>query len=176
MNEERELKKLIKSKDVITLKNYFSILYTKYYKLVCFAISKYVNRKEDVEDLADETFINVFNSIKSIDSSFKYYLIRTANNLAINFVKRKQFSIEQDDENIPSNEDASASLNYNELILKLEMCLKPIEIEVIIKHVLEGYTFKDLAKELGFKEKKVSSMYSYAIKKFLTAEGEDYEQ
>ncbi len=175
MNEEKELKKLIKSKDAIALKNCFGILYAKYYKLVCFAISKYVKRKEDVEDLADETFINVFNNIQSIETSFKYYLIRTANNIAINFVKRKQFSVQQDDEDIPSNEDVSASLSYSELISKLEKCLKPIEIKVITKHVLEGYTFKDLAKELGFKEKKVSSMYSYAIKKFLIAEGEDYE-
>ena len=141
------------------MKNCFGILYAKYYKLVCFAISKYVKRKEDVEDLADETFINVFNNIQSIDTSFKYYLIRTANNIAINFAKRKQFSVQQDDEDIPSNEDISASLSYCELISKLEKCLKPIEIKVITKHVLEGYTFKDLAKELGFKEKKVSLMY-----------------
>lgn len=175
MNEEKELKKLIKSNDTFALKNCFGILYAKYYKLVCFAISKYVKRKEDVEDLADETFISVFNNIQSINTSFKYYLIRTANNIAINFVKRKQFSVQQDDEDIPSNEDVSASLSYGELISKLEKCLKPIEIKVITKHVLEWYTFKDLAKELGFKEKKVSSMYSYAIKKFLIAEGEDYE-
>lgn len=175
MNEEKEIKKLIKSKNVVALKNYFSILYTKYYKLVCFAISKYVKQKEDIEDLADETFLNVFNNIQSIDTSFKYYVIRTANNIAINFVKRKQFSVNQDEEDIPSNEDTSSSLCYDELISKLKTCLKPIEVEVITKHVLEGYTFKDLAKELGFKEKKVSSMYLYAIKKFLIAEGEDYE-
>ncbi len=175
MKEEKELKKLIKSNDAVALRNYFSFLYTKYYKLVCFAISKYVNKKEDVEDLADESFINVFNNIGSIDSSFKYYLIRTANNIASNFVKKKQFVVAEDEEQISSVEDNLSSLSYDELISKLEKCLKPIEIDVIIKHVLEGYTFKELANEYGFKEKKVSSMYFYAIKKFISSEGENYE-
>ena len=57
MSEDKELKKLIKSGDLVALSDYFSVLYDKYYKLVCFAISKYVKNVEDIQDLANDSFI-----------------------------------------------------------------------------------------------------------------------
>ena len=171
MSEDKELKKLIRSGDLTALTDYFSILYTKYYKLVCFAISKYVQNNEDIEDLANDSFIKVFNNIYSIDSSFKYYLLKTANNVALDFLKKKKLPLEIMEVEVQGVDNVISSMNYNDLISKLNNCLKPIEVEVIIKHALEGYTFNELAKELNFKEKKVSSMYFYAIKKFINSNG-----
>ena len=57
--------------------------------MVCFVISKYVNNKEDIEDLANDTFIKVFNNVKEIQSSFKYYPIQSANNIAKDYLKKK---------------------------------------------------------------------------------------
>lgn len=153
------------------MKNYFSILYTKYYKLVCFAISKYVKNIEDIQDLANDSFIKVFSNIYSIDSSFKYYLLKTANNVALDFLKKKKLPVEDKEVEMQGSDNVISSMNYSDLVAKLNNCLKPIEAEVIIKHALEGYTFNELAQELNFKEKKVSSMYFYAIKKFVKNEG-----
>lgn len=146
-------------------------MYDKYYKLVCFAISKYVKNVEDIQDLANDSFIKVFSNIYSIDSSFKYYLLKTANNVALDFLKKKKLPMEDKEVEMQGGDNVISSMNYSDLVAKLNNCLKPIEVEVIIKHALEGYTFNELAQELNFKEKKVSSMYFYAIKKFIKNEG-----
>lgn len=168
---DKELNGILKKEDPYLLKAYFKDQYNQYFKLVCFIISKYINNKEDIEDLANDTFIKVFNNVKEIQSSFKYYLIQSANNTAKDFLKKKQFDTLNDEIDVPIEDTSIPSLNYNDLIKKMEKHLKQIEIDIILMHVIEGYTFKEIANQYNFKEKKVTSIYYSATKKFLKEEG-----
>lgn len=168
---DKELSRVLKKEDPYLLKAYFKEQYNQYYKLVCFVISKYVNNKEDIEDLANDTFIKVFNNVKEIQSSFKYYLIQSANNIAKDYLKKKRFDLDNNDTEVSIEDNSIPSLNYLDLIKKMEKHLKQIEIDIILMHVIEGYTFKEIAEHYNFKEKKVISIYYQATKKFLKEEG-----
>ena len=41
----------------------FKCVYNQYYKLVCFCISQYILVKEDVEELANDTFLSFFGCL-----------------------------------------------------------------------------------------------------------------
>ena len=59
----------LKSNDESTIRYTFNCVYNKYYKLVCFCISQYVKSKEDIEEIANDSFLNFFNSIKKLDEN-----------------------------------------------------------------------------------------------------------
>ncbi len=175
MNEDRETKKIFETKDPKVLKEYLGLIYSKYYKLVCFCISKYINNKETIEDLANDSFIKVFNNLDSLNDSIKYYLVVTANNTAKDYLKKKNSGLTDEKIILESDEPKYESyLNYLELLEDLKSVLSSFEVDLIIKHVLEGYTFKELAKLNNSKEKKISSIYFRALKKFIRTKGDDY--
>ena len=60
MDVEKSIIKMLKSNDEQTIRYAFNCVYNKYYKLVCFCISQYVNIKEDVDNL-----------ITSLDKQYK---------------------------------------------------------------------------------------------------------
>ena len=67
MSFDRQLINLLKSNDEEKIRYAFNCVYKQYYKLVCFCISQYVQIKEDIEDLASETFLTIFNDINKLN-------------------------------------------------------------------------------------------------------------
>lgn len=175
MSEEKELKKVLNSGNTSILKLYLGNVYSKYFKLVCLCISKYINNKETIEDLANDTFIKVFNKLNDINGSIKYYLVVSANNIAKDYLKKIQDTQLDNDIDIESNDTKFNSyISYKELLDDLSSVLSKEEVDIIIKHVLEGYTFKELSEIYKYKEKKLSSLYFRAIKKFNKLKGKKY--
>ena len=60
MNEEKKLRKVLKSNDLQLINSFFDEIYNKYRGLVCFVISRYVKNDEDVFDLAQDVFVSFF--------------------------------------------------------------------------------------------------------------------
>ena len=57
---EKKLRAAIKSNNINKIEIIFEDIYYEYGKLVGFIISKYVSKKEDIEELVDDVFINFF--------------------------------------------------------------------------------------------------------------------
>lgn len=175
MSEEKELKEVLNSNNPSILRAYLGNVYSKYFKLVCFCIAKYINDKETIEDLANDTFIKVFNKINDINGSIKYYLVVSVNNVAKDYLKKISDTQLDEDIDIESNEiKFNSYISYKELLNDLSSVLSKEEVDIMIKHVLEGYTFKELSDLYKCKEKKVSSLYFRAIKKFNKLKGNKY--
>ena len=64
--DNKVLKKAIKSQDEGEIIKAFEYIYSKYYKLVWFIISKYVYNVLDIEDISQTVFINFYNNIKNV--------------------------------------------------------------------------------------------------------------
>lgn len=166
MDLDRSVIKMLKSNDEQSIRYAFNCVYNKYFKLVCFCISQYVSSPQDVEELANDTFVNFFNNISKLDENknLKYYLLVIAKNNAISFIRKYGKYVTVDDEilkNIPYEEEYQS----NDTIEKLKEVLNKEELLIVVNHLVIGYTFKEIAKEYNISINTIMSKYQRALKK-----------
>lgn len=168
MTLEQKLKHAKRSNDIDKIHSVFNEIYVTYGKLVYFKISQYVNNKLDVEELTQDVFVNFYNNVVNNDIyDIKYYLLVSAKNKAIDFLKKKKEILILDDKIIFEKEDnITSNIEYEELINKMKTFLNDFEIEVIIKHNLNGKSFKQLSIEYNKTPNTILSIYHRALKKF----------
>lgn len=72
--------------------NAFAFIQKKYMGLVLSSIRKMVKVEEDVQDIAQETFIKAYNALHTYQSSYHFaaWLYRIASNNCIDFHRRKK--------------------------------------------------------------------------------------
>lgn len=164
MEEELDkLKKAIINKSDIEINRYFEIIYSKYYKIVHFAVSKYVDDLEDIREIVNETFLSFYGNVFEISNS-KSYLLKTAINKAIDHLRKvKEIPIEKIEE-MTYVKDSYFS-EYLDLINVLKSLLTNKEIEIVLLHVIENLKFKDIGKRMNKKESTIRSIYNRAIRK-----------
>jgi len=107
----------------------FNFLVNKYYPRVYASLFSFTKSKEDSEDLAQQTFIKVWQQIKSFrgDSAFFTWVYRIAINLAKNYVvsssykkQRLNTSIEYAEIDITSFENIESLLSHDESMREIE--------------------------------------------------------
>jgi len=165
---EKKLKQAIKSNDIIKIHNIFEEIYTMYGKLIYFKISQYIDNSLDVEELTQDVFVSFYNNILHIEVlDIKYYLVTAAKNKAIDFLKKKEISTIVDDKSLYEIEDfTSNNSQFNEIIDAMKCFLNDFEIEIILKHNLDGYSFKELSKMYKKPLNTILSIYHRSLKKF----------
>lgn len=157
----------IKSKNKNKINETFEKIYNDYVKLVAFSVGKYVKDVDDIKDITNEVFIRFFKNIQNVKTSIKYYLLLTARNLSINYLKEKnKYEVyENIDEVINENLNESYK-GYQELVDDLKNVLSLREVEIIILHAVDGYTFKEIGAKLNLSYKNANKIYERALKKF----------
>tara|TARA_B100001113_G_scaffold75748_1_gene59136 strand:- start:5634 stop:6209 length:576 start_codon:yes stop_codon:yes gene_type:complete len=107
----------------------FNFLVNKYYPRVYASLFSFTKSKEDSEDLAQQTFIKVWQQIKSFrgDSAFFTWVYRIAINLAKNYVVSSSYkkqklntSIEYAEIDITSFENIESLLSHDESMREIE--------------------------------------------------------
>ena len=103
----------------------FNFLMNKYYPRVYASLFSFTKSKEDSEDLTQQTFVKVWQQIKSFrgDSAFFTWVYRIAINLAKNYVASSGYkkqkvnsSIDQLEIDISSNETIESMLIHSQSI------------------------------------------------------------
>lgn len=157
----------IKSKNKDKINEIFEKIYNDYVKLVAFSVGKYVKDVDDIKDITNEVFIRFFKNIEYIKTSIKYYLLSTARNLSIDYLKEKnKYEVFENIDDL-INENLIESYNgYQELVDDLKNVLSLREVEIIILHVVDGYTFKEIGAKLNLSSKNANKIYERALKKF----------
>ncbi len=170
MNYEKELTKAIRKNDIARIEELFEGIYLEYGKLIGFIISKYVSKKEDLEELVNDVFLQFSRVLFDIKlDNIKYYLVVTAKNTAINFLKRKdnKLDVEYNEEYIVNKKEEQVdNSKYYELIYEMEQYLSELEINIIILHSVYDYSFKELAIKYHKPASSINSIYHRAITKF----------
>lgn len=90
-NNEEDLKAI---KSILSGKiDDFKILQNKYQRIVKNLIRKMIKNEDDVNDLAQETFIKVYNSLSSFQFQYTFssWLFRIASNNCIDFLRKRRF-------------------------------------------------------------------------------------
>lgn len=147
---------------VIELKNRtklgFDCLYDMYSHALMGVIHRIVQVEEISEDVLQETFIRVWNSIGNYDSgkgSLFTWLLNISRNMAIDKIRSKGFRNEsknQDSENLVDIIDSVNNISFNPDtlgILKMVEILKPEQKVVVELIYLKGFTHVEASEELG---------------------------
>ncbi len=129
-------------------------------------IARFLIRKEDVEDVLQETYVRVVKSDESAISSPKAYLYRAARNIALNELNRKSNSVtdfiediaEQDfGDDLPSIDDQVFSKLQFEVFAQAMSMLPTKCRKVFLLKKIYGLTHKEIAVRLDIAIKTVDT-------------------
>ncbi len=142
----------------------FRFLYEKYAKNLINFINSFLHSKEDSEEVLQEVFLRFFKSIKRVnpDVDGVYpYLKKIALNKVYDKLKKRKREKEKVEYYIKNHNSSSEDNSFfYEIVSKLP---ERQRIVLILKKI-EGYSIKELSKELGISEKAVESLISRAVK------------
>ena len=133
-------------------------LYDMYSSSLYGVIYRIVQHEEIAEDLLQDTFVKIWNSFSSYDSTkgrLFTWMVNVARNLSIDKVRSKDFrnnSKNQDLENTVNFVDEQRSTAINPDILgvkELVQKLKPEQKSILDLVYFRGYTHVEAAEELG---------------------------
>lgn len=139
----------------------FDLLVKRYQKRVYFLAYRMVKNHDAADDIAQETFINAYQGIKSFKTGYSFYswLYRICVNLSINFLKRQKHLIPEsqfEETSSPLEREAAGSDPSNHLALKeLEQkieraidSLSPKYKAVLVLRIYEDLSYEEIAKTL----------------------------
>ena len=142
----------------------FDYCYEQYKNLVYFKIFSILKNKETSEELVQDTFLKMYNSINTFDGQyFKAWLLTIATNLAISEIRKTKETIEYDD-NILSKEVMS-EFAYNDLLMDLSTILSDEEYKIVIYRTVYDLKIREVAEIFNQPTGTISYKYSEAIKK-----------
>ncbi|SEA16166.1 RNA polymerase sigma factor [Pedobacter hartonius] len=133
-------------------------LYDMYSGALLGVISRIVQQPEVAEDLLQETFIKIWNSADSYDSSkgrLFTWMINVARNMAIDKLRSKDFRNANKNQDIENNVDfidSQKKITFNADTLGLRdmvTALKPEFNDVLNMVYFKGYTHVEAAEELN---------------------------
>ena len=151
---------LLKERDEET----FERVYDEYVNLVYYICYSITDDKQASEDLTQDTFVKMMNSLSNYEEcgKFKQYISQIARNLSKNYVTRnKTNDVSYDDSVLISHQDQNKT---GKVMMFIEECLSKEASEIVILKIVHNFKFKEIAELLGISIGKVQSIYYQAIK------------
>ncbi len=189
MNDHELIEKVIKSND----HSAFALLVDRYQKLVINTCRGFVNSYADAEDLAQDVFIELFESLPEFrhESKLSTWLYRIAVNKSLNYVrKRKRESLLSSiisifgspenehpliNNNNESSDEADRDINSKELHSTLKQAINSLPENQKIAFILNKYqdlSYKEVAEVMDISLSSVESLIFRAkgnLQKLLSA-------
>lgn len=160
MDNLSRLKQAVLLQDQTTTDILFRDLYQFYRKLVLFVLSRLLEDKQDILDLCEDCFLELYSHIQDVDN-VKSYLCVTAKNKAYSLLRKKQ---EQGylDEDIPTTDFHPVAYEFEQWASSI---IGEEDYSIIIDHLALDYSFREIAEQRGSKENTVKTRYHRALRK-----------
>lgn len=166
MSLEQKLVDALTSKDKFQKSEVFKEIYDTYYNLVCFCIYQYVKNNQDVEELANDVFINFFNSLDNTTiHNIKYYLTATSRNLSLNFNRNNKKNNTIIIDTCLVLQQKEVSNHDSNLTNELKEILSCKEYYLVMEHIVNGRKLRDIASELNTPYQNIKKRYYRIIQK-----------
>lgn len=144
------------------------LLFEKYSRLMTGVCMRYADRYEEAQDIVQDGFIKVFKKIETFTGkgSLEGWIRRIMVNTALDYLRRtkaERFNVSVDDVEfkLKDKQEIIASMQADDL-LKIIRTLPVGYRTVFNMYAIEGYTHKEIAKELDISENTSKSQYSRA--------------
>ncbi len=148
----------------VKMEEAFNNIYKEYSYLVFYISFKIVKQYDIAENITNETFMKFYlnkDKIKKVDS-IKYYLVNTSKNLSINYYNSQKKICSLNEEITFTKKEEN---QYQEYLEKFKDFLNEEEMELIVYHLLYGFTFKEIAKMKNVSINTLFSKYKMALNK-----------
>ncbi len=158
---ERELDKWVK-KYAKGEKEYFDLIYENTKGLVYISIRTIIKKHEIIEDLMQDTYIQVIKHLDSykIGSNFNAWICQIARNLAINYYRKHK------NEELVGEEIFAIFESKGESKLSYYLSLlEGIEKEVVIYHLIYNMKFETIAQIIDEPRSTTFYIYKKALEK-----------
>lgn len=142
----------------------FEIIYRKYEGLIYYIALSITKNKEDAEEIVQDTFVNMYNSINSYHekNKFKQWLMQIARNLSYNKVTRnKEKNTIHDDDYINSTQTNDSQYD---VIFTINNTLDKTAGEIVILKLVYNFSFKEISEELHMTVNQVQGIYYQSLK------------
>ena len=140
------------------------MIYKSFYGYLMAVVLRYVNERDDAEELVNDVFIKIFNAVNLFNfpknkeehqKAFKAWIAKIASRTAIDFLRTKRHLLSLDEiveEQEPLTEiNIIAALNVKD-ILKLLDALPEIQKLIFNLYEIEGFSHDEIAKSLNISE------------------------
>lgn len=132
-------------------------------------IYSYLRNTDEAEDILQDTYIKFlkYKSKVKPDGNILSYLLQIAKTLSLNYIKKnKRVEIIDDIDVIPEEKpDIVQSLDELPINKAMKQILKDSEYQIVILHVVEGMTHKEISELLGRPLGTITWAYNNAIDK-----------
>ena len=148
----------------------FDEIYHRYYRLVKHVVFQIIPNETISEDLAQETFLRMFENIDTFDNSqsFTAWLCTICRNLALTEKsKRNRYSQLPEDTDIKDESNPSPVQVYEnlELIEKLKKILSKDEYDLFFLKAYHKLSYKELSELSGKSIPLLTTRYNRIVKK-----------
>lgn len=146
----------------------FIKLYQKYFNKLTIFIFKYIQNMEDAKDITQDMFMDLPRLIREKfdyqdEKKFNNWLYKIAKRKAFDFLKRKK-QIEEIKNNMIYEENAAKD---KLLLMDLKEILNEEEFNLLMKHILFGFTFKEMATQNKMSINQIKKLYKKIIQKII---------
>lgn len=162
----------MKQKDIELLKQRneaaFEKLYYKYHKLFFSIIYHKVSDFHVTEELVQDTFVKIIESIDQYNGgNFKYWIITICKNIANMYLRkaiRNKEKIKEYSENIYEEEMIDHQEIASELLKDVRNIVNDEAYEIIIMHLVKGLKFREIAEIKNETTSAIIGKYHRAMK------------
>jgi RNA polymerase sigma-70 factor (ECF subfamily) len=148
---------------------YFDMFFEKTKRPVFNLIYSYLRDCDESEDILQETYLKMLRYKKKIklDGNILSYLLQIAKTLSLNYLKRhKREEYIEDIELIgEERKDIPRDLDESPVVKAMKAVLKDSEYQIVILHVVNGMTHKEIASLLKKPLGTITWAYNNAIEK-----------
>lgn len=157
--------------------SYFTEFYELTKKQIFYNIFAILKDFQASEDILQETYLNFLNNINSINphKSILGFLYKISKNKALDYYRKNKKIL--DYELIENQRKLSYELQFDysyELLMKIKKILNDIEYRVVVLHIINELTNKEIGKLINRPTNTVIWIYNNAIKKIRESLGDKY--
>ena len=167
MNLDKQLNNALSLGDIDKIKNIFEKIFIEYKGLVAFIISRYIDSKENIDDLLFDVFLEFFNNANKVKTNIKGYLSTIAKNKTINFINKQKriVNLEISELDYINYQSYEITHRFNLILDEMQNYISKNELAIILDHLIEGLTFKEIGLKYNLNENNVKAKYFRALKK-----------
>ena len=141
-------------------------LYERYCRKMMVVCLRYSKSTLEAEDILQESFVKIFQSIKDFrqEAKLETWITRIMVNTALNSQRKKLYlypMVDVEEINLPTDEVSLSGINFNQLLEMVQSLPQGCQI-VFNMFAIEGFSHKEIAEMLGISEGTSKSQYARA--------------
>ena len=164
MDELKELLIHIKNDELEYFDRFFELTKKPTFNL----IYSYLRDSMDSEDILQETYLKFLRYKRKVkeDMNILAYLMQIAKSLSLNYLKKnKRVEILEETDHLEDEKEEIHNLDDSPIVRKMRRVLNEKEFQIVILHVVNNMTHKEIAEFLNKPIGTITWAYNNAIKK-----------